>query len=564
MSLSPDDPALRRLFDDYIRMYASRDDSLTGHFSANFSGFTGGGDFLVKDQAQWVAITRQDFAQVKNPLQIELKDVAIQPLSDTIAVTTGFFVIHLPFKDHILSRETARLVLIFRRETAGWRICHSSISIPYHLVREGEVYPLKELTERNLALEQLVAERTQQLSTANENLRRANAELAREIAERKQTQDALHQSEERYRSILHASPDDITITDMAFRILMVSPAAVAMFGFDCAEQGIGRPLMDFVAPEDHVRAAFNIAQKQRGITTGPTEYRGLRRDGSTIDIETNSEFIRDASGAPVGMVFIIRDISDRKRLEAQNRQLQKAESLGRMAGAIAHHFNNQLQAVMMSLELAGDALGAGLNPAEHLNAAMESSRKAAGMSQLMLKYLGQTATNPRSVDLSDVCRESLTLLRAVIPPGIELASALPAPGPRVHADAQEIQHVITNLVTNAWEADAAAGGAISMCVMTVPKEEVAPQHRFPIDFRPDRASYACIEVRDAGCGIAATEIEHIFEPFYSTKFTGRGLGLPVALGIVRAHHGAITVDSAPGGGSTFRVFLPLPEAVAGP
>ncbi|MGE5402159.1 MAG: nuclear transport factor 2 family protein, partial [Ignavibacteriales bacterium] len=99
----PDGQSVQQLFENYLKMYATRDDSLTTHFSENFSGFTGGGDFLVKDKKEWVAITRQDFAQVKAPLHIELKDLSVQSLSDTIAVTTGFFTIHLPFKDHILS-----------------------------------------------------------------------------------------------------------------------------------------------------------------------------------------------------------------------------------------------------------------------------------------------------------------------------------------------------------------------------------------------------------------------------------------------------------------------------
>ena len=177
---SSDAREIRQLFDDYLRMYASRDDRLTTCFSDDFSGFTGGGDFLVKDRREWVAITRQDFAQVKEPLRIELKDLAIQSLCDTVAVTTGFFTIHLPIEDHILSRETARLVLIWRKEARGWKIAHSGISIPYYLVREGEVYPLKELTERNKTLEELIAERTVQLSEANHRLQRANEELARE------------------------------------------------------------------------------------------------------------------------------------------------------------------------------------------------------------------------------------------------------------------------------------------------------------------------------------------------------------------------------------------------
>ncbi|WP_136513631.1 ATP-binding protein [Geomonas edaphica] len=161
-----DHEEIRQLFDDYHRMYASRDDRLTGLFSENFSGFTGGGDKLIKDRVEWVAITRKDFDQVKDPLRIELKDLAIQSLSDTIAVTTAFSTLHLPIEDHVLSRTVARLVLIFRKEVAGWKICHSSISLPDGMARAGEVYPLQELTERNQLLEEQVAERTIQLSEA--------------------------------------------------------------------------------------------------------------------------------------------------------------------------------------------------------------------------------------------------------------------------------------------------------------------------------------------------------------------------------------------------------------
>jgi signal transduction histidine kinase len=186
-------PHLRQLLDDYLRMYANRDDRLTAFFSKDFSGFTGGGDFLVKDLQEWVAITRLDFSQVKDALRLELKDVAIQPLSETIAVATSFFTIHLPIKDHILSRETARLVLIFRQESEGWKITHSSISIPYQGVRTGEVYPLQDLMKRNRFLEEQVAERTSELSAANENLNRTNEELANEIAEHERTGRQLHE-----------------------------------------------------------------------------------------------------------------------------------------------------------------------------------------------------------------------------------------------------------------------------------------------------------------------------------------------------------------------------------
>lgn len=169
-----DHEEIRQLFDDYNRMYASRDDRLTSLFSEDFSGFTGGGDFLVKDREEWVAITRKDFAQIKDPIRIELKDLAIQSLSDTIAVTTAFSTLHLPIKDHILSRTVARLVLIFRKEASGWKICHSSISLPDGMARAGEVYPLQELTERNQLLEEQIAERTIQLTEAKKAAEAAN------------------------------------------------------------------------------------------------------------------------------------------------------------------------------------------------------------------------------------------------------------------------------------------------------------------------------------------------------------------------------------------------------
>ena len=145
-------------------MYAGRDNRLTARFSDNFSGYTGGGDFLVKDRQTWERITLQDFAQVPGRIRIEMLDISMQDISHDVVVATAFFHIHLPIPDRILSAEVARLVLIFRLEGSDWKIVHSGISIPYHLVREGEVYPMQGLREQNRALEALVAERTQAVS----------------------------------------------------------------------------------------------------------------------------------------------------------------------------------------------------------------------------------------------------------------------------------------------------------------------------------------------------------------------------------------------------------------
>ncbi|WP_316977409.1 diguanylate cyclase [Shumkonia mesophila] len=163
---------IRSLFDEYIEMYAARDDLLTERFSENFSGYTGGGDFLVKDREHWARITRKDFAEVPGRLRIEMLDLSTQDLSEDVVVTTAFFHIHLPIPDSILSRETARLVLVFRREDGEWKIAHSGISIPYQLLASGddEVYPINCLHERNRELEAIVEERTAALEDAKTRL----------------------------------------------------------------------------------------------------------------------------------------------------------------------------------------------------------------------------------------------------------------------------------------------------------------------------------------------------------------------------------------------------------
>ena len=163
---------IRSLFDEYIEMYAARDDRLTARFSEDFSGYTGSGDFLVKDKDQWVKITRQDFSQVTGRIRIEMLDLSMQDVGDEVVVATALFHIHLPLPiaDHILSRKTARLVLIFRLEGEEWKIAHSGISIPYHQARDGEVYPIKALSERNRELEAVVEERTRALEAANRTL----------------------------------------------------------------------------------------------------------------------------------------------------------------------------------------------------------------------------------------------------------------------------------------------------------------------------------------------------------------------------------------------------------
>lgn len=379
-----------------------------------------------------------------------------------------------------------------------------------------------------------------------------NQRLAAENLEEKET----------YCSILNASPDAITITDLEGRILMASPAANTMFGFEPGEEQ-GRRINEFLVPEDLERAQANIREMYQASHHGPNEYTGIRKGGSPFDIEVNSGLIRGTSGQPIKRVFIVRDITERKRaevermrLETQNRQLQKAESLGRMAGAIAHHFNNKLQTVMASLELLGG--GAGTHTASrHLAVARQATEGAAAISRLLLVYLGQASDERTPHLLSNLCQDALLTIQDPNPGSLALEAHWPWPGPVVQANADQIMQVLANLVHNAQEASGEGKGPIRLALHTCAPGEIPSRHRFPIDWQPRPVDYACLEVADRGQGIPASDIEKVFDPFFSTKFSGRGLGLPVVLGIVQAHGGAVTVQSEPGQGSVFRVYLPL-------
>jgi PAS domain S-box-containing protein len=318
-------------------------------------------------------------------------------------------------------------------------------------------------------------------------------------------------------------------------------------------------------PGDSSKAIEECQAALRGERDFDTEFRVLRPDGTVVHIKANGLVLRDEEGKPLRMIGLNIDVTDRKqadaekeKLEALNQQLQKSESLGRMAGAIAHHFNNQLQVVGMNLEMAVSILTpvAG-KPAEFLTAALQATRYASEVSSMMLTYLGQTHGKHELMDLSEACCSKLPMLMAAMPKHIALDTDFPSPGPLISGNAKQVQQVLINLVTNAWEAGDGAPYVIHVSVKTATPSDISESHRFPLGRQLQHDVYACLEVADSGCGIAAKDIDNLFDPYFSSKFTGRGMGLAVVLGIVRAHKGVITVESEPGRGSIFRVYFPL-------
>jgi nitrogen-specific signal transduction histidine kinase/CheY-like chemotaxis protein len=256
------------------------------------------------------------------------------------------------------------------------------------------------------------------------------------------------------------------------------------------------------------------------------------------------------------------DITERKhlevekaKLEEQNRQLKKAESLGRMSGAISHHFNNKLNVVMGYLEMVIADLPPDDSHAVKLARAMQAAQKASEVSGNLLAYLGQIRNKVESLDLSEICTVILPVLLAGMPKNVALETDLPSPGPCINADAKQIQQILTNLVINAWEAIGEETGTVRLSVKIVSTADIPESCRHPIGWQSGEQHYACLEVTDSGCGIQGKDMDKLFDPFFSTKFTGRGLGLSIVLGIAKTHEAVITVENRIGGGSVFSVFF---------
>lgn len=366
-----------------------------------------------------------------------------------------------------------------------------------------------------------------------------------------------------YRDLVENANDIIFTLDTNGIITFVSPAVIRVAGY-VPEDLLGRPFSDVIHAEDLPRMvkAFYATLENR---LDRREFRYIHGNGEIRWAQTSSRPLRH-KGLVAGMQGIFSDITERRRLDealrdgdAHRRQLQKDESLMRMAGAIAHYYNNRMAVIMMNLESAMEELRE--EDRGHLAAALLEVRKSAEMGRLMLNYLGHPPVRLIPLDLTHTCRDighALVDFQACA----RIVENFPPRGPMIAGNAERIRQAVKGLMVNAVESLDGRSGAVFFSIYQAPSSTIHRGFRFPVNFQPASAEYACLDIRDEGCGIAESEISLIFEPFYSSKFMGRGLGLPVALGIVKSHHGCITVESAPRKGSAFRVYLPLLEKSA--
>jgi PAS domain S-box-containing protein len=391
-----------------------------------------------------------------------------------------------------------------------------------------------------------------------------------DVTDQRQAIRDLRRSEQMYRLLAENVDDIIWTADLDLRLSYVSPSDARARGVS-PRVAQAQPLEERFTEEAMRRLRVGLGQALAREMAGEPAFPLTEElelccgDGATLPTETTLSLVRDEQDRPWGLLGVTRDISRRRaeeqrrrELEGQMQRTQQLESLGLLAGGVAHDFNNLLSSMRSNIELVRAELAPPAPALERLRDMEVAARRAADLCKQLLAYAGKGSYSSVPLDLNHLVEEMANLLRVSVPGQASLRRELTEPLPAIVADATQLRQVVLNLVTNAAEALEEQPGTIWLRTGTrrFAARELQREDR-PPGLRPGH--YVYLEVRDSGCGMDARTRARIFEPFFSTKFTGRGLGLAAVMGILRAARGFVEVESEPGQGTTFRVLFPASQ-----
>jgi PAS domain S-box-containing protein len=379
---------------------------------------------------------------------------------------------------------------------------------------------------------------------AEENARLASERLA-ELQQAIAARDSEQALTAKLHAIVESSEDAIISKGLDGVIQSWNNAAERMFGYT-PEEMVGKTMLPLLPP-DRVQEESGIIERIRyGGKVNHFETVRIRKDGTHINVSLTISPIYDESGKVAGASHIARDITEQKRMEEQMRQTQKLESLGVLAGGLAHDFNNLLTGIMGNASLALEDAKNSVSLRDHIDEILRSSERAAVLVRQMLAYAGKGRYLIEPIDVSQQISEIVALIRTSIPRSVHLELELHPECPPVDADQSQLQQLIMNLVINAAEAIGEQPGTVTI---TTSHSQINDEGQ------------VVLTITDTGCGMDDATKSQMFDPFFTTKFTGRGLGLAAVMGIIRTHRGSISVDSAPGRGTTVNVVLPASTSV---
>lgn len=390
-----------------------------------------------------------------------------------------------------------------------------------------------------------------------------------DITQHKMVEDALRESEATFRAHVENSFDVIFTLDAAGTFVFVSPAWERHFGYPVSEV-LGKSFAPVVHPDDVQPCIEYLTQILSTGQSGTSPiYRVKCSDGSYRSFVANGMPYMDTKGQ---LLFIgvghdvtaqLKEEEDRLEFERQLLHTQKLESLGVLAGGIAHDFNNLLLTILGNVELAALKIEPKSSAHRLLDQAMMAARRAADLTSRLLAYSGKGVYVISRLNLNDLVNENASLFRTAVSRTISIEMS-PSPHlPDVMGDSAQIQQVIMNLITNASEAIEIQSGRIRISTgqQTYDRASLSASR---LEEKPAPGHFVYLEVSDNGTGMSEQVQQRIFDPFFTTKFAGRGLGMSAVLGIVKAHSGALFLDSSPGGGTTIRVIFPASGTCASP
>lgn len=359
----------------------------------------------------------------------------------------------------------------------------------------------------------------------------------------------------RLAAIVQSSDDAIVSKGLDGTIMSWNEGAERIFGYAAAEM-IGSSILRLIPPERHEEERRVIERVSRGERIARIETERIGKGGARITIELSVSPVRDRSGKIVGAASIKRDVTERRRAEQQLRQAAKMEAIGRVAGGLAHDFNNQLHALRGFADFVARDPNLGPTAREDLQQVQRAGDRMASLTRQLLAFSRRQVLTPETVDLDTTVAEMQPMLQRLIGSNIEIRIER-APGTKwVQVDPAQMLQVVMNLAINARDA-MPGGGRLEMRTGT---RTLGASDRALIDeFDLHPGEFAVLSVSDSGVGIDPTDLPQIFEPFFTTKGIGEGtgLGLPTVHGIVTQSRGAIEVRSTPGKGTTFTIYLPL-------
>jgi two-component system cell cycle sensor histidine kinase/response regulator CckA len=374
---------------------------------------------------------------------------------------------------------------------------------------------------------------------------------ARDVTERKHVENALREANQTLRAVIHTSPLAIYSTDLEGRVKSWNRAAYRTFGWAEWEL-LDQPVPHFADDVEQIlRKRFE--QAERAETDIAIQTRCHRKDGSALDVNIWSALLRDGAGSIKGIVDVVADVTERKRLEELLHHSQRLEAVGRLAGGVAHDFNNLLMVISGYSQLLTEEIPTGHRAHGDLHQVIKAAERATDLTKQLLAFSRRQVVSPRMIDLNALVNDMERMLRRIFGEEIRVSTTLDPDLKRVHADPGQLEQVILNLALNARDA-MPGGGTLTIRSLNAQIDEAHTRKHLS----PPPGEYSVLEISDTGLGIDPEVQTHLFEPFLTTKEKGKGtgLGLSTSYGIVKQTGGEITFTSEPGRGTTFRIYLP--------